>query len=322
VQVLESSVIYLISAWALLIVGNGVAEWIIASPRIAPTGIDASFIRLIFRLSASVASLLVIGYGARQLGVPLPAVIAGLGVGGLAVGLAAQPTVENLIGSFNLFADRPVRVGDFCMYGDRLGTVEEIGLRSTQIRGLDRTVTTVPNADFAKAEITNFSRRDRMLLQTSLSLRYETTPDQLRFVLVKLRELLLAHPRILDESLRVRFAGLGEYALHVEIFAYVDTTDADEFRAIREDVLLRIMDVVSDAGTGFALPSETQYEVSSLPADRVEAAEAQVQAWRAAGALPFPEFPSNYREKVEGTLDYPPAGSPDAPPAGGDSAGE
>ena len=322
VLVLESSVIYLISAWALLIVGNGVAELIISSPRIAPTGLDASFIRLVFRLSAAVASLLVIGYGARQLGLPLPAVIAGLGVGGLAVALAAQPTVENLIGSFSLFADRPVRVGDFCLYGDRSGWVEEIGLRSTQIRGLDRTVTVVPNADFAKTQITNFSRRDRTLLQTTLWLRYETTPDQLRFVLVKLRELLLAHPRILDESLRVCFADLGEYALQVEIFAYVDTTDADEFRTIREDVLLRVMDVVGDAGTGFAFPSHTKYEASSLPADRVEAAEAQVQAWRAAGALPFPEFPSEYPEKVEGTLDYPPAGSPDAPRAGGDSAGE
>lgn len=303
VQVLESSVIYLVSAWALLVVGNGVAELIISSPRIAPTGLDASFIRLVFRLSAAVASLVVIGYGARQLGLPLPAVIAGLGVGGLAVALAAQPTVENLIGSFSLFADRPVRVGDFCSYGDRIGTVEEIGLRSTQIRGLDRTVTVVPNADFAKTQITNFSRRDRMLLQTTLALRYETTPDQLRFVLVKLRELLLAHPRILDELLRVRFAGLGEYALQVAIFAYVDTTDYEEFLAIREDVLLRVMDVLSDAGTSLAFPSETKYEASSLPADRVEAAEAQVQAWRAAGSLPFPEFPSEYREKIEGTLD-------------------
>ncbi len=128
---------------------------------------------------------------------------------------------------------------------------------------------------------------------------------------MKLRELLLAHPRILDESLRVRFADVGEYALHVEIFAYVDTTDADEFRATREDVLLRVMDVVSDAGTGLAFPSTTEYKPSSLPADRVEAAEAQVQAWRAAGALPFPDFPPEYR--VQGALDDRPAGSPDAP---------
>ncbi len=264
VQMLESSVIYLTSAWALMIVANGVAELIIASPRIAPTGVDASFIRLVFRLSAAVASLLVIGYGARQLGVPLAAVVAGLGVGGLAVGLAAQPTVENLIGSFSLFADRPVRVGDFCQYGDRMGQVEEIGMRSTQIRGLDRTVTVVPNADFAKIQITNFSKRDRSLLQTTLRLRYETNADQLRSVLAKLRELLLAHPRILDKSLRVHFVDLGKYGLNVEIFAYVDTTDSSEFLAIREHVLLKILDVVNDAGTGFACE----------PADRVEAAEA------------------------------------------------
>jgi MscS family membrane protein len=281
VEVLASSVVYLTSAWAVLIVGNGVAESIISSPRIARTGIDTSFIRLVFRLSAGVASLLVIGYGARQLGVPLPAVIAGLGVGALALGLAAQPTVENLIGSFSLFADRPVRVGDFCQYGDRTGVVEEIGMRSTRIRGLDRTVTVVPNADFAKTQITNFSKRDRRLFQTTVRLRYGTTTDQLGFVLVKLRELLLAHPRILDESLRVQLADLGKYALHVEIFAYVDTTDWDEFVAIREEVLLGIIDVVNHAGAGFAFPSWTRQEASSLP----------------------PEFAPGYHEKIEGTPD-------------------
>jgi small-conductance mechanosensitive channel len=118
-------------------------------------------------------------------------------------------------------------------------------------------------------------------LQTTLRLRYETNADQLRLVLVKLRELLLAHPRILDEPLRVHFADLGKYALHVQIFAYVDTTDRGEFLAIREDVLLGIIDVVNDAGTGFALPSWTRDEASSLP----------------------PDFEPRYREKVEGTLD-------------------
>jgi small-conductance mechanosensitive channel len=155
-----------------------------------------------------------------------------------------------------------------------MGRVEEIGMRSTQIRGLDRTVTVVPNADFAKIQITNFSKRDRRLLQTTLRLRYETNADQLRSVLAKLRELLLAHPRILDESLRVQFVDLGKYALHVEIFAYVDTTDYSEFLAIREHVLLRVIDVVNEAGAGFALPLEMRFEAGSLPPDRVEAAEA------------------------------------------------
>lgn len=87
-----------------------------------------------------------------------------------------RPTLENIVGGFILFADKPVRVGEFCLFGDKMGTVEEIGLRSTRIRALDRTVITVPNADFAQHQIINFTRRDQMLMQTTLGLRYETTP--------------------------------------------------------------------------------------------------------------------------------------------------
>ncbi|MBN1342299.1 MAG: mechanosensitive ion channel family protein [Phycisphaerae bacterium] len=314
VKMVETLVTYVMGAWALFIAGTGIADWIIASPRIHPEGLDASLIRLLFRVIAAILAMFLIGYGARELGAPLTAVFASLGVGGLAVGLAARPTIENLIGSFSLYADRPVAVGDFCQYGDRMGTVEEIGLRSTKIRGLDRTVTTIPNEDFAKIQITNFTRRDRMLLQTTLGLRYETTPEQLRFVLGKLRELLLAHPRIMDEPARVRFVGFGDFSLNVEIFAYANTPDRAAFLAIQEDVFLRIMNIVSEAGTGFAFPSQTTYHArdDGLPADRTEAAESQVRAWRVAGALPFPDVPADHRQEIEDTLDYPPVGSPEA----------
>ena len=118
---------------------------------------------------------------------PVYGIAAGLGVGGLAVALAAQPTIENLLGGMSLFADKPVRVGDVCKYGDAVGTIEAIGIRSARIRGEDRTLTTIPNAALAKMPIVNLSQRDRMLIQTVIGLRYETTPEQLRYVLVKLR---------------------------------------------------------------------------------------------------------------------------------------
>ena len=181
--------------------------------------------------------------------------IAGVSVGGLAIALAAQGTLENFLGSINIFADRPVRIGDLCRYGSEMGTVEEIGLRSTRLRGSDRSVTTVPNSDFSKMQITNFSRRDRMLMKTILGLRYETTPDQLRHLLTRLRELLVAHPQIINEPMRVRFVGFGESSLNVEINAFVRTSDVDEFLGIQEDVLLRVMNLVEASGTGFAFPS-------------------------------------------------------------------
>ncbi len=155
--------------------------------------------------------------------------------------------------------DRPVRVGDFCKYGDDVGTIEAIGIRSTRIRGLDRTVTTIPNGVLSKMPIVNLTLRDRMLLKMVIRLRNETTPEQLRFVLAKLRELLLAHPMVTQEPSRVRFVGIGDCSLNLEVFAYVGTKDFNEFLEVQEDINLRMMDVVAASGTGFAFPSQTLY---------------------------------------------------------------
>jgi MscS family membrane protein len=241
-------------------------------------------------------------------------------VGGIAIALAAQNSIEHFIGSLNLFADRPVRVGDLCRYGEdpipdwqRIGFVESIGLRSTRIRGIDNTVTTIPNGDFSKMHLVNYSLRSRMLPLTVLGLRYETTDDQLRFVLASLRTMLLGHPRVVDDEPKVRFAGFGNYALSVEIRANINTTDPNEFRAIREDIYLRMMKIVKDAGTGFAFPSRTVYHTrdDGLDTERQQDAEAQVRAWCSAQELPFPTFTADYLKKIRNTLDYPPEGSPE-----------
>jgi len=258
---------------------------------------------------------------APSLAILLYGIVAGLGVGGIAIALAAQNSIEHFIGSLNLFADRPVRVGDLCRYGEdptpdwqRIGFVESIGLRSTRIRGIDNTVTTIPNGDFSKMHLVNYSLRSRMLLLTVLGLRYETTDDQLRFVLASLRTMLLGHPRVVDDEPKVRFAGFGDYALSVEIRANINTTDPNEFRAIREDIFLRMMKIIKDAGTGIAFPSRTVYHTrdNGLDTERQQEAEAQVRAWCSAQELPFPTFTADYRKKIRNTLDYPPEGSPEA----------
>jgi MscS family membrane protein len=248
------------------------------------------------------------------LGVHVTALIAGLGVGGIALALAAQKTVEHLFGGASLVADQPVQVGDFCRFGNQVGTVELIGLRSTRVRTLARTLVSIPNGEFASMQIENFAKRDRIWLQTTLRLRYETTSDQLRHVLVRVRELLYAHPMIYPDPARVRLVDLGPYALELEIFAYVRTRDYDEFLAVREDIYLRIIDIVAQSATGFALPSQTIYRGGDgLDPDRVRAVEAEVQRWRAEGTLPMPEFPPERRAQLRDTLDYPPHRSPEQP---------
>ena len=187
-------------------------------------------------------------------GFSVTALIAGLGVGGIAVALAAQKTIENLFGGMTLYGDRPVRVGDFCRFGDKVGTVEEIGIRSTRVRTLDRTVVTIPNAEFSNLQLENFAERDRMRLFAMIGVRYETTPDQLRYILVEVRKLLYAHERVTADPARIRFVGFGAYSLDLELFAYVNTSDWGEFLGIREDIYLRIMDIIEASGTGFAFP--------------------------------------------------------------------
>lgn len=247
----------------------------------------------------------------QNLGFDVTGILAGLGVGGLAVALAAQKTVENLFGAVTLTADQPVRVGDFCRFGDRVGTVEDIGLRSTRIRTLDRTVVSVPNSEFASLQLENFAVRDRIWLAATIGVRYETTPEQMRYLLIELKRMLLAHPKVEPDPARVRFVGFGAYSLDLEFFAYTKTADINEFFAIREDILLRIMDTVLASGTGFAFPSQTNYFArdSGLDEEKTRAAEDQVRTWRERGELFLPNFPPERAAEI-GSLDYPPKGSP------------
>ena len=214
-----------------------------------------------------------------------------------------------------MLMDRPIQVGQFCRYGDKIGTIESIGLRSTRVRSLDRTVVTIPNSEFSSLQLENFAARDRIRFHTVLGLRYETTSDQLRFALVELRRFLLSHPRVNPDPARVRFVGFGAYSLDLEIFAYVDTSDWAEFLAIREDLLLQIMDIVEKSGSGFAFPSQTLYvgKDDGLHAERTRGAISSVEEWRNRGELFLPDFPADAARQAARTLDYPPEGSALAP---------
>ncbi|MFQ5699358.1 MAG: mechanosensitive ion channel family protein [Myxococcota bacterium] len=250
-----------------------------------------------------------------NLGFDVTGLLAGLGIGGLAVALAAQKTFENFLGSMELIGDRPVSVGDFCRFGDKVGTVEDIGLRSVRIRTLDRTLVTIPNSQFASLSLENFGARDRIRFSTTLGLRYETTAEQLRHVLVELKKLLAAHPRVDPDPARVRFVGFGAYSLDLEIYAYVQTSDWAEFLAIREDLLLRIMERVEASGSGFAFPSQTLYlgRDEGLDADRARSAEEAVRGWRERGLLPLPDPTPGMLEEERASLPWPPEGSVQSP---------
>lgn len=192
-------------------------------------------------------------------GVNPSAALAGLGVGGIAVALAAQKTLENVIGGASLIMDEAVRAGDFFKMGDVTGTVEAIGLRSTRVRTLDRTVVTIPNGLMATMVLENFSARDSFWLRHLVGLRHNTPPSVLNQVLDDVRHLLNQDGRVLPSSTRVRLLRLGRSSLELEIFAYVLAREWSHFLEIQEDLLKRIREIIVTSGAGIAYPAHTVY---------------------------------------------------------------
>jgi MscS family membrane protein len=259
--------------------------------------------RLLTALVVVVAVLAILGI----MGYPLTTVLAGLGIGGIAIAFAAQKTLENLFGGISVLADEVIRVGDYCRFGDRTGTVEDISLRSTRVRTDARTELSIPNGALATMNIENLTRRDKILFNPTLGIRCETSADQLRYLLAEVRRMLYEHPKIESDSAYIRFANFDNSSLRLEIFSYILTQDATEFAAIREDLLLRIMDIVEKSGSGFAFPSQTVYfsRDSGLAKEKASAAEQQVQQWRDQHQLPFPDFAPADKSAFRGSIVYP-----------------
>jgi len=288
--------------------GGYARERLIAEKRTGAITIVPLGVRLVKVFAIALALLALLD----NLGFDSKAVLAGLGVGGIAIALGAQKSLENLFGGFVIILDQPVRVGDFCRYGDKFGTVEEIGLRSTRLRTPDRTRVFVPNGTFSTLNLENFGPREKFMFNPNIELRYETTPDQLRYVLVEIRKILYGHPKVETEGARARLVGFGACSLTVEIFCYILTPDFNEFAAIREDLLLRIMEMISASGTSLALPSRTLYLTrdQGLNQERAREAHEDVQRWREEHRLPFPDHTPQEIAVMRGRLPYPPPGSP------------
>jgi MscS family membrane protein len=192
-----------------------------------------------------------------ELGYPVASLVAGLGIGGLAVALAAQKTLENLFGAVAIGADQPFREGDFVRAGDVLGTVEAIGLRSTRFRTLERTLITIPNGKLAEMRLESFSARDRLRFFCVLRLVYGTSSAQLQAVLEGCERVLRAQPKLWPEGVSLRLAELAESSLNVEVSAMFQTSDADEFAILREKILMEFINAVNQAGSAFAFPTRT-----------------------------------------------------------------
>lgn len=256
-------------AWGFWVATHLVVEWIIRTPRISDDSIDAHLLRVLAKVVSVAGAAVFVAAGWSRVGVSTVGLGIGAGVVGLAVGLAATSTLENLLGGITVYVDKPFRVGDDIRVDDEFGEVEAIGPRSTRIRRLDDTQVTLPNADISRAKVTNYSRRNHILFVHIVGVRYETTLEQLRVIVDAIDTRFREHPMVLDEANfpRVRVCGFGASSIDIEVRAHVDTNRFSRFTGVQQELLLMIHEIVDAAGSGFAFPSTTTYltQDSGLP---------------------------------------------------------
>ncbi len=193
------------------------------------------------------------------LGVDTKTALAGVGIGGVAVALGAQKSIENVLGGIFLLMDNALAVGDRCSISNRLGYIEDITLRSVKVRTDDQSLLSVPAGALAQSNIENFATRRKTLMETRVRLRYGATAAQLREVLSKIQELCAGNRRVEQETKRIRLVGFGERGMEIEIHLYVLTADTQTFYDIREQLLLAVVEIVEASGSGFAGPTEFLY---------------------------------------------------------------
>ena len=179
-------------------------------------------------------------------GLDVKSLLASIGVGGLALALAAKDTVSNFFGSLVIFTDRPFQIGDWVSFGSVEGTVEEVGFRTTRIRKFDKALVTVPNQTFTTTAIVNHSNRDKRRIKLVVGVSYETTADQMRTLLERLQHLVTIHPGIDQGFHMVKFTGFGASSLDILIYCFSETAVWAEYLTIQENLMLRIMEIIAE----------------------------------------------------------------------------
>ncbi|MBU2871147.1 mechanosensitive ion channel domain-containing protein [Colwellia sp. E2M01] len=272
---------------------------------------SAALIRPLMTTAKIIVVLLILLNWFESAGYNIATILTGLGIGSLAIALAAQKTLENIFGAFTIYVAKPIQAGDFCKFGDITGTVEEIGLRSTRIRKLNRSVVHVPNSIFSSKELENFAEIDRRHYQREFRVRLDTTSDQLRQMLIKMRELLLCHERVLPTSARARFEYIERDAFVVVVNCYVDTKSIIDFKGVAEDLNLYILDIIRDLGIQWAIPQQELLMGKAIQTnpELVQAAHDNMEALRNEEKLPFPDFSEEDIEARKDSLKYPAKGT-------------
>lgn len=253
-------------AWAVAVVSRSIGDSIIVSRHLRPKGIDSQIVRLVFRLLTIVIVIGLVLYLADRLGFPAYSVITGLGIGGLAVALAARETLANFFGSIMIMLDRPFRVGDWIKVGDDEGTVEDIGFRSTRIRTFYNSLLAIPNAETVNKTVDNMGLREFRRVRTVLQLTYDTPVDRVEGFVEGIKEIIRTHPDTRKDYFHVVFNEFGAHSLEILVYFFLKVADWGAELKERETVFLDIIRLAEHLDVKFAFPTQTLH-VESLPDD-------------------------------------------------------
>jgi len=273
----QTGALYLSAAWLSMIAASFLAEAIVASEHLRRGSLDSQLIRLGMRFAGIAIAIGFLIQGSYELGFPTYSVLAGLGVGGLAVALAARDSLANLLGSMLIMIEKPFRVGHVVRVSGGEGTVEDVGFRSTRIRTADNSLISIPNNAVVNATVENLSlrkmRRQRFLIQVT----YDTSREKLEELVSGIKQLIADHPLTNKTNFNVRFNDFGESSLNILVYFHVETTDYAAELEAREEILLRIMDLAKRSDIDFAFPTRTLV-IETPPGTAAEVPQASVGA--------------------------------------------
>jgi len=267
-NILNTLVVYTVF-WAILAISEALREFIYAAT--GKFNLDLS--KEIGNFILAIWKILIAGIGLGAMlqvwGINVTALVASLGIGGLAFALAAKDTAANLFGSFSLLADKSIRIGEWIKVNGVEGTVENIGMRTTKVRSFQKSLITVPNHIVANHPIENFSRRGIRRIKMHIGLTYSTNSEQIIKIMEELKEMLKGHEGISqNDSLMVNFDTFGDSSLNIFIYTFTKTANWEKYLDIRENVNLEIMKIVENNGSSFAFPSQSIY-VEQMPGENV-----------------------------------------------------
>lgn len=248
---------YLSLTWTVWAIGGSIATSVITQEHLLPSSIDSQLIRLVVRLITFILAIAILIAGADRIGLPAYSVLAGLGVGGLAVALAAQQTIANLIGSLIIMVEKPFAVGDSIKLKDTEGVVESVGFRSTRIRTLYNSLVTIPSSQIVSSTIDNMELREYRQIKIDLNLTYDTPIEKIKEFIAGIKQILESHPNTRKDNAQVFFYHFGSHSLDVLVNFFLKVPNRTDELTEQQRIFLDILRLAETIGIQFAFPTQT-----------------------------------------------------------------